>query len=51
MIIAMSTKMAEGTLVQEHVLKMMDSLKELLVLGAEIDAESQVDINLESLLD
>ena len=44
----MSTKMAEGTAVQEHVMKMMDSLNELKVLGVEIDAESQVDIMFES---
>ena len=36
--ILMSTKMAEGTPVQEDILKMMDSLNKLEVLGTEIDA-------------
>ena len=40
--IVMSTKMTDGTPVQDHVLKMMDSLNELDVLGAEIDAKSQL---------
>ena len=47
--VLISTKMAEGTPVQDHMLKMMDSLNELDVLGAAIDAESQIDIILESL--
>ena len=47
----MSTKMAERTPVQDHMLKMMDSLNELDVLGVEIDAESQIDMILESLPD
>lgn len=47
--VLISTKMAEGTPIQEHMLKMMDSLNELDVLGAVIDAESQIDIILESL--
>lgn len=49
MMVLISTKMAEGTPVQDHMLKMMDSLNELDVLGTAIDAESQVDIILESL--
>ena len=47
----MSTNMTDGTPVQEHVLKIMDSLNELDVMGAEIDAESQIDIILELLPD
>ena len=38
--IVMSTKKANGTPVQDHALRMMDSLNELDVLGAEIDAKS-----------
>ncbi|XXG53671.1 hypothetical protein AAC387_Pa03g1733 [Persea americana] len=49
--VLISTKMAEGTPVQDHMLKMMDSLNELDVLGAAIDAESQIDIILKSLPD
>ena len=45
----MSTKMVEGTPIQDHVLKIMDSLNELELLGAQIDAESHIDIILESL--
>ena len=44
-----NTKMAEGTPVRDHVLKMMSYLNELEVLGGEIDTESQVDIVLLSL--
>ena len=40
----LNTKMAEGTLVRDHVLKMIAHLNELEILGAEIDGESQVDI-------
>ena len=40
----LNTKMAEGTPVQDHVLKMISHLNELEILGAEIDGESQVDI-------
>ena len=47
----LSTKMTEGTLVRDHVLKMMSHLNELEILGAEIDGESQVDIVLMSLLE
>ncbi|ONK59787.1 uncharacterized protein A4U43_C08F10690 [Asparagus officinalis] len=45
----LSTKMSEGTSVQDHLLKMFDHLNTLEVLGAEIDGESQVDMILESL--
>ena len=45
----LNTKMAEGTPVQDHVLKMISHLNELEILGAEIDGESQVDIVLMSL--
>ena len=44
-----NTKMAEGTPVQEHVLKMISHLNELEVLGAEVDGETQVDLVLMSL--
>ena len=36
----LNTKMAEGTPVRDHVLKMIYHLNELEVLGAEIDGES-----------
>ena len=45
----LNTKMAEGTPVRDHVLKMIGHLNELEILGAEIDGESQVDIVLMSL--
>ena len=48
--VIMSTKMAEGTPIQEQILKMMDSLNELEVLGAEIDVESHINVILEQLL-
>ena len=44
-----NTKMAEGTSVQDHVLKMIAHLNELEILGAEIDGKTQVDIVLMSL--
>ncbi|XP_077252358.1 uncharacterized protein LOC143891703 [Tasmannia lanceolata] len=44
-----STKMVEGTPVRDHMLKMMGNLNELEVLGAILDAESQVDMVLASL--
>ncbi|XP_077251813.1 uncharacterized protein LOC143891045 [Tasmannia lanceolata] len=44
-----STKMVEGTPVRDHMLKMMGFLNELDILGAIIDAETQVDIVLASL--
>ena len=46
-----NTKMAEGTPVRDHVLKMMGHLNELQILGAEIDGETQIDIILQSLTD
>lgn len=49
--VLMSTKMAEGTPVQDHILKMLDSLNEIDGLGAKIDAKSQIDMILESLPD
>ena len=45
----LNTKMAEGTPVRDHVLKMIAHLNELEILGAEIDGESQVNIMLMSL--
>ena len=39
-----NTKMAEGTPIRDHVLKMIVHLNELEILGAEINGESQVDI-------
>ena len=45
----LNMKMAEGTPVRDHVLKMIAHLNELEILGAEIDGESQVDIVLMSL--
>ena len=47
----MNTTMVEGTLVRDHILKMMSLLNELEILGAEIDGETQVDIILQSLPD
>ncbi|XP_077249088.1 uncharacterized protein LOC143888515 [Tasmannia lanceolata] len=44
-----STKMVEGTLVRDHMLKMMGYVNELEVLGAMLDGESQVDMVLASL--
>ena len=45
----LNTKMAEGTPVRDHVLKMIGHLNKLEILQAEIDGESQVDIVLMSL--
>ena len=45
----MGAKMAEGTPVREHVLKMIGFLNELETLGATIDTQTQVDIILNSL--
>ena len=45
----LNIKMAEGTSVQDHVLKMIAHLNELEILRAEIDGETQVDIVLMSL--
>ena len=47
----LNTKIAEGTPVREHALKMIGFLNELEILGAEIDADSQIDIILQSLPD
>ena len=47
----LTTKMAEGTPVRDHILQMISHLNELEILGAEIDGESQVDIMLMSLLE
>ena len=44
-----NTKMAEGTPVQEHVLKMISHQNELEVLGAEVDGKTQDDLVLMSL--
>ena len=38
----LNMKMAEGTPIRDHVLKMISHLNELDILGAEIDGESQV---------
>ena len=40
----MGAKMAEGTLVREHILKMIGFLNELETLGATINTHTQVDI-------
>jgi hypothetical protein len=45
----LNVMMIEGTPVQDHCLKMIAWLNELKVLGADIDAESQVDMILHSL--
>ncbi|XP_070014141.1 uncharacterized protein [Nicotiana sylvestris] len=47
----LNTKMAEGSSVRDHVLKMMSLLNELEVLGAVIDKESQVEMVLQTLPD
>ena len=39
-----NTKMAEGTSVKEHYLRMISHLSILEVLGADIDGESQADM-------
>ena len=46
-----NTKMAEGTSVKEHCLRMISNLNTLEVLGTDIDGESQVDMILQSLLE
>ena len=43
-----NTKMAEGTSVREHILKMFDHLNTLEILGGDIDGESYNDVILES---
>ena len=45
----MNAKILEGTLIQEHVLKMISFLNELETLGANTDAQTQVDMILNSL--
>ena len=45
----MDARMAEGTPVREHVLKMIGFLNELETLEATIDTQTQVDIILNSL--
>ena len=45
----LNTKMAQGTSVREHFLKMISYLNTLEVLGADIDGESQGDMILQSL--
>ncbi|WP_163813176.1 hypothetical protein, partial [Pseudodesulfovibrio sp. JC047] len=47
----MNTRMAEGTPVRDHMLKMMDCFNVAEILGAEIDGESQTDMILETLPD
>ncbi|XP_057485854.1 uncharacterized protein LOC130772132 [Actinidia eriantha] len=47
----LNTKMAEGTPVKEQALKMIGFLNKLDILDAEIDADSQIDIILQSLPD
>ena len=47
----LTTKMAEGSSVREHILKMMSLLNELEILGAVIDKESQVEMVLQTLPD
>jgi len=44
-----NTNMAEGTPVQDHVLKMTSHLNKLEILGANIDREIQIDIVFQSL--
>ena len=45
----MNTRMAEGTPVREHRLRMIECFNTAEILGAEIDAESQIDMILETL--
>ena len=45
----MNAQMDEGTPVRDHVLLMMSHLNEMEVLGADIDAKTQIDIILMSL--
>ena len=44
-----NTKMAQGTPIKEHCLKMIPYLNTLEVLGADINGESQVDMIIQSL--
>ena len=45
----MNIKMAEGTPVRGHVLKMFDHLNALKIFDDDIDAESQIDNQLSSI--
>ena len=47
----LTEKMAEGSSVIDHVLKLMNYLNELEILGAEIDKESQLEMILQTLPD
>ena len=47
--LVMDTRMLEGTLIREHVFKMVTYFKVLEVLGSDIDGATQVDIILHSL--
>ena len=47
----LNIKIAKGTPVQDHVMKMIGHLNELEILGAKIDGKIQVDIVLMSLLE
>ena len=42
--IILNSKMAQGTPIREHCLKMISYLNTLEILGADIDGESQVDM-------
>ena len=42
--IILNSKMAQGTPIREHCLKMISYLNTLEILGANIDGESQVDM-------
>ena len=42
--IILNSKMAQGTLIREHCLKMISYLNTLEILGADIDGESQADM-------
>ena len=45
----MNTNMVKGTPLRDHVLKMMNLMNELEILGSEINGKTQVDIILQSL--
>ncbi|PKI58981.1 hypothetical protein CRG98_020626 [Punica granatum] len=47
----MNARMAKGASVREHMLKMISHFNEAKILGANIDAQNQVDMVLETLLD
>ena len=44
-----NTKMAKGTSVREHCLRMISNMNTLEVLGADVNGESRVDMILQSL--